>query len=1171
MVSPPASSNPRPLSYADRAKKAQNLKPQNAPQQRISPQNASAPSSSIPAPNAPSSSTMTTSRPSSPVPAPASTVKGSNGDASHADLSPAPSAAPQQKAAAPPPVNVWTLRKEQMAAQVRARTNQGPSQEKPPPSKDDSEQTISPSPFSPQAVAFSNTLPAVATTSATAQNIANHHTSPATTPVSATNGHAPLPNSPSDDPFIVRPNIAPRPVVQPATLPPAIDDAESWPEVGKSVTTPNEGSSRRSESREKESGEHADGGHEREGSQSQATPRKSASILLFSPPPLSSFSVLLLCASCQPSVLRLSVVRWSCEKTKWVPIPPEELQAAADANRPQHLHGRNRQQHHSRHQGSTSASASGSASGAASHSQSRTHSATGMRQSLSHASSAAHSQVQSRTGSVHSSPRQPPRGMKSSPLEMSVTGVSGYTMHPGSANRSMRSSRAGSPQQAPAPFVPPPDFVPGYAGPAFQGPGVPPAGPIPRSALPEQLRADTSNGTTYYQPVPPPLSAHPSSYHSSRGPGSPVTSTYPLPYPGAYGPPQGAMPPIPVHPGYGTPPYPVYNPYGYPYAQPYGFWPQGTPPSAVSPPPPPSGPSEGGLPPPTMMVRPPPPGESDAVAGYRDVGFAQQSDPQARPGDADNVERGRRARELSFGSIGIPGAGKSPSPQPPAASLVEAERAQLAGALAEDADKSFTTFSIGIAPGEIGPVRIRSRTRSKGHLGSEASVAGTAVPEQPEEAAEAQPEAGVMQVAIAVEEIEEKVKVVDLTGSDTKWQFGTAKQADEPTTADVTPSPMQPNALGMSQDEQPIPIAPAPFVPQSLPQPPAELDATHIPTAEPAYPVPHNGLSPPPFVPQAVPPPAPPPDAGVGDEWEVRDYGYGFGRPGGPSYPPYNTRDDRGRDRRDFPQDRESHGRPRRGSYSGYGYERGGFGGRRGRGANGFGRGFHGRSFSRGGFQGRQPPFTVAQPPPPPPPPSDTYYPQPPSAPITTYIPPGYDPYAYPQYPPAPQAAPAGPPMPMPQSPITFPLDPTRYYLLGQLEYYLSSQNMAQDFFLRQQMDSRGWIPIALIASFNRVKQLTLDMQTVRDVLILSSLVEVRDGWVRMRQWEQFVLPNAAPSTVEGGESPQSVPHAPGAVPAGDGGSAGSRSSHEGEGEEDEEEDVVFVMGKEADPSWTPA
>ena len=84
-------------------------------------------------------------------------------------------------------------------------------------------------------------------------------------------------------------------------------------------------------------------------------------------------------------------------------------------------------------------------------------------------------------------------------------------------------------------------------------------------------------------------------------------------------------------------------------------------------------------------------------------------------------------------------------------------------------------------------------------------------------------------------------------------------------------------------------------------------------------------------------------------------------------------------------------------------------------------------------------------------------------APIATYIPPPYDPYAYPAYPqpppqPIPTSSPQGapPPVPAPQTPVTFPLDSTRYWLLGQLEYYLSAQNLAQDFWLRQRVSSCG-------------------------------------------------------------------------------------------------------------------
>ncbi|KAF8178429.1 hypothetical protein BJ912DRAFT_856244 [Pholiota molesta] len=182
------------------------------------------------------------------------------------------------------------------------------------------------------------------------------------------------------------------------------------------------------------------------------------------------------------------------------------------------------------------------------------------------------------------------------------------------------------------------------------------------------------------------------------------------------------------------------------------------------------------------------------------------------------------------------------------------------------------------------------------------------------------------------------------------------------------------------------------------------------------------------------------------------------------------------------------------------------------------------------------------------------YFPPPPLGPN------GFDAYGPPPALPAVNGAPPvpqiAPPVPVPLSPISFPLDATRYYLLGQLEYYLSPQNMAQDFFLRQRMDARGWIPISLIASFNRVKQLTMDVQFVKDVLTLSSLVQVRGSMVRMGGWERFVLPDAAPSSVED----QPLPHAK---------SAGASHMDEEDDDEDEEEDVVFVMGHEVG-SWSP-
>lgn len=88
-------------------------------------------------------------------------------------------------------------------------------------------------------------------------------------------------------------------------------------------------------------------------------------------------------------------------------------------------------------------------------------------------------------------------------------------------------------------------------------------------------------------------------------------------------------------------------------------------------------------------------------------------------------------------------------------------------------------------------------------------------------------------------------------------------------------------------------------------------------------------------------------------------------------------------------------------------------------------------------------------------------------------------------------------------------------------------------------MDSKGWIPIGLIASFNRIKQLTQDVQLVTDVLSISSLVEVNGSHVRLGKglWKNFALPNAPPSMVEA----------------------------DAENEEDEEDDVEIVMHTETE------
>lgn len=85
-------------------------------------------------------------------------------------------------------------------------------------------------------------------------------------------------------------------------------------------------------------------------------------------------------------------------------------------------------------------------------------------------------------------------------------------------------------------------------------------------------------------------------------------------------------------------------------------------------------------------------------------------------------------------------------------------------------------------------------------------------------------------------------------------------------------------------------------------------------------------------------------------------------------------------------------------------------------------------------------------------------------------------------------------------------------------------QNLAMDFFLRQQMDAEGWIDVGMIASFNRIKTLTADIAVVKEVMGMSSLLEIKDEKVRLAGGEaqRWVLPDAKPSNLAPGAAAMS-------------------------------------------------
>nr|CAD7430508.1 unnamed protein product [Timema monikensis] len=66
-------------------------------------------------------------------------------------------------------------------------------------------------------------------------------------------------------------------------------------------------------------------------------------------------------------------------------------------------------------------------------------------------------------------------------------------------------------------------------------------------------------------------------------------------------------------------------------------------------------------------------------------------------------------------------------------------------------------------------------------------------------------------------------------------------------------------------------------------------------------------------------------------------------------------------------------------------------------------------------------------------------------------------------------------------------------------EYYFSEENLNRDFFLRRKMDIGGYLPISLIASFNRVKGLSTDLHLIYESIKESDMLEVDETRVRTK------------------------------------------------------------------------
>uniref|UniRef100_A0A1D1XWM7 La-related protein 1B n=1 Tax=Anthurium amnicola TaxID=1678845 RepID=A0A1D1XWM7_9ARAE len=94
-----------------------------------------------------------------------------------------------------------------------------------------------------------------------------------------------------------------------------------------------------------------------------------------------------------------------------------------------------------------------------------------------------------------------------------------------------------------------------------------------------------------------------------------------------------------------------------------------------------------------------------------------------------------------------------------------------------------------------------------------------------------------------------------------------------------------------------------------------------------------------------------------------------------------------------------------------------------------------------------------------------------------------------------------------------------------QVDYYFSAENLCKDIYLRQNMDEEGWVPVSLIAGFNRVRNLTTNIQFILETLKTSTVVEVQGDKVRRRNdwmnWPPLApVPNVShPSALSNSDS----------------------------------------------------
>ncbi len=90
------------------------------------------------------------------------------------------------------------------------------------------------------------------------------------------------------------------------------------------------------------------------------------------------------------------------------------------------------------------------------------------------------------------------------------------------------------------------------------------------------------------------------------------------------------------------------------------------------------------------------------------------------------------------------------------------------------------------------------------------------------------------------------------------------------------------------------------------------------------------------------------------------------------------------------------------------------------------------------------------------------------------------------------------------------PVDKLQEAVRSQIDFYFSAGNLVRDVFLRSKMNGEGWIPLHVIAAFNRVRMLTPDPAVIVTSMAGSSTTEMSADQLFLRPkegWMQWVLP----------------------------------------------------------------